>query len=127
MELFPKKFVLELNTKNFGNSTSFLTITYMTLSAKRFKNTEFSRSMSLLYSVSGQNSGGMDLQFPDSDWPKLQKSKYRFRRKLSKLSDGPINGSNWLVICMLRQSETRPDAEIIFLADPTFLYKTGSW
>jgi hypothetical protein len=37
MELFPKKFVLELNTKNFGNSTSFLTITYMTLSAKRFK------------------------------------------------------------------------------------------
>jgi hypothetical protein len=31
------EFVLELNTKNLGNSTSFLTITYMTLSAKRFK------------------------------------------------------------------------------------------
>jgi hypothetical protein len=36
MELFPKEFVLELNTKNLGNSTSFLTITNLTLSAKRF-------------------------------------------------------------------------------------------
>jgi hypothetical protein len=27
--------------------------------------------MSLLYSVSRQNNGGIDLQFPDSDWPKL--------------------------------------------------------
>jgi hypothetical protein len=37
MELFPKKFVPELNIKNLGNSTSFLTITYTTLSAKRFR------------------------------------------------------------------------------------------
>jgi hypothetical protein len=37
MELFPKEFVLELNTKNLGNSTIFLTITHMTLSAKRFR------------------------------------------------------------------------------------------
>jgi hypothetical protein len=37
MQLFPKEFVLELNTKNLGNSTSFLTITHMTLSAKRFR------------------------------------------------------------------------------------------
>jgi hypothetical protein len=37
MELFPKEFVLELNTKNLGNSTSFLTITDMTLSAKWFR------------------------------------------------------------------------------------------
>jgi hypothetical protein len=36
-ELFPKEFVLELNTKNLGNSTSFLTITYTTLSAKLFR------------------------------------------------------------------------------------------
>ncbi len=36
MELFLKDFVLELNTKNLGNSTSFLTITQMTLSAKWF-------------------------------------------------------------------------------------------
>jgi hypothetical protein len=28
---------MELNTKNLGNSTSFLTITHMTLSAKRFR------------------------------------------------------------------------------------------
>jgi hypothetical protein len=37
MELFPKGFVPELNTKTLGNSTSFLTITHMTLSAKRFR------------------------------------------------------------------------------------------
>jgi hypothetical protein len=36
-ELFPKEFVLELNTKNLGNTTSFLTITHMTLSAKRYR------------------------------------------------------------------------------------------
>jgi hypothetical protein len=28
---------MELNTKNLGNSTRFLTITHMTLSAKRFR------------------------------------------------------------------------------------------
>jgi hypothetical protein len=37
MELFPKKFVLVLNAKNFGNSTSILTITHMTLSTKRYR------------------------------------------------------------------------------------------
>jgi hypothetical protein len=37
MEMFPKKLVLELNTKNLGNSTSILTITHTTLSAKRFR------------------------------------------------------------------------------------------
>jgi hypothetical protein len=37
MELFPKEFVPELNTKNLGNSTSFPTITHMTLSAKQFR------------------------------------------------------------------------------------------
>jgi hypothetical protein len=36
MELLPKDFVPELNTKNMGNSTSFPTITQTTLSAKRF-------------------------------------------------------------------------------------------
>jgi hypothetical protein len=36
-ELFPNEFDLKLNTKNLGNSTSFLTITYMTLSAKQFR------------------------------------------------------------------------------------------
>jgi hypothetical protein len=35
-ELLPKDFVPELNTENLGNSTSFLTITHMTLSAKCF-------------------------------------------------------------------------------------------
>jgi hypothetical protein len=37
MELFPKDYVSELNTKNFVNSPRFLTITHMTLSAKRFR------------------------------------------------------------------------------------------
>jgi hypothetical protein len=34
-ELLPKDFVPELNTKNLGNSTRFLTITHMTMSARR--------------------------------------------------------------------------------------------
>jgi hypothetical protein len=37
MELFPKELVPELSTKNLGNSTSFLTITHTTLSAKWFR------------------------------------------------------------------------------------------
>jgi hypothetical protein len=37
MELFLKEFVPELNTKNLGNSTSFLTTMQMTLSAKWFR------------------------------------------------------------------------------------------
>jgi hypothetical protein len=37
MELFLKEFVLELNTKNLGNSTSLLTTMQMTPSAKRFR------------------------------------------------------------------------------------------
>jgi hypothetical protein len=37
IKLFPKEFFPELNTKDLGNSTSFLTITHMTLSAKRFR------------------------------------------------------------------------------------------
>jgi hypothetical protein len=53
--------------------------------------------------------------------------EYHFRRQLSQLSDGALNGSNWLAICELRQSETRPDTEITFLADHNFLYKIGSW
>jgi hypothetical protein len=36
MELLPKDFVLELNTKNLSNSTRFLTLTHMTMSARRF-------------------------------------------------------------------------------------------
>jgi hypothetical protein len=36
MELLLKDFVPELNTKNLGNSTRFLTITHMTMFARRF-------------------------------------------------------------------------------------------
>jgi hypothetical protein len=37
MELFPKEFVPELNTKNLGNSASFLTTKQTTPSAKWFR------------------------------------------------------------------------------------------
>jgi hypothetical protein len=37
IELFPMDSVLELNTKNVGNSSRFLTITHMTMSAKWFR------------------------------------------------------------------------------------------
>jgi hypothetical protein len=53
--------------------------------------------------------------------------KYRFGRQLSQLSDVLIKGSQRLAICELRQSETRPIAKTIFLADHTYLYKIGFW
>jgi hypothetical protein len=37
MELSPKDFLMELNTKNLGNSPIFLTITHTTMSAKWFR------------------------------------------------------------------------------------------
>jgi hypothetical protein len=37
MELFIKDSFLELNTKNYGNSISVLTIAYVTPFAKRFR------------------------------------------------------------------------------------------
>jgi hypothetical protein len=54
-------------------------------------------------------------------------SEYCFGRQLSQLSNGPINGSKRLATCELPQSETRPVAKIIFLADHTYLYKIGFW
>jgi hypothetical protein len=53
--------------------------------------------------------------------------EYHFGRKLSQLSDGPLDGTKRLAVCELRQSETRPVAASIFLADHTFLYKIGFW
>jgi hypothetical protein len=53
--------------------------------------------------------------------------KYHFGRQLSQLPAGTLNGSNRLAIYELRKWETRLDAETTFLADHTFLYKTGSW
>jgi hypothetical protein len=37
MELFPRDYVLELNTNKLGNSPSFLIITHKTLFTKRFR------------------------------------------------------------------------------------------
>jgi hypothetical protein len=39
--------------------------------------------------------------------------EYRFGKQLSPLSDGPINGSQQLVIYELWQSEFRPVVEIL--------------
>jgi hypothetical protein len=39
MELFPKEFVLDLNTKNLDNSGRFLAVTHMPLSTKQFRKT----------------------------------------------------------------------------------------
>jgi hypothetical protein len=69
----------------------------------------------------------MDPQIPVSEWPKFQSPEYRFRRKLSQLSDGPLGSTKWLAVCELRQLETRPVAASIFLTDHTFLYKIGFW
>jgi hypothetical protein len=74
MDLFPREFVLELNTKNLGNSPNFLTITHKTLSAKQFRSYGISMIDVATEFCSGQNSGGTDLQFSVLDWPKLQKS-----------------------------------------------------
>jgi hypothetical protein len=57
-----------------GNSANFQTITHMTLSAKQFRKYGILMIDVLLYSVSGQNNGETDPQFPDSDWSKLWKS-----------------------------------------------------
>jgi hypothetical protein len=128
MELLPKDFVLELNTKNLGNSTSFLTITHTTLSAKRFISYGI-----LTIDVAAEFCSCTD-QRPK--WifnircrigRNSKSPEYHFERQLSQLSNGLTNSSNRLAICELRQSETQPVAKIIFLADHTYLYKTGFW
>jgi hypothetical protein len=43
MKLFPTDSVLDLNTKNLGNSPSFLTITHTTPSAKWFRSYDISK------------------------------------------------------------------------------------
>jgi hypothetical protein len=49
--------VLELTTKNLGNSPSFLSITHKTLSAKRFGSYRTSKINFAAEFCSGQNSG----------------------------------------------------------------------
>jgi hypothetical protein len=78
MDLFHRKFVLELNTKNLGNSLSFLTIIHMTLSARWFRSYRISTIYIAAEFYSGQNSSGTDLQFSILDWPKLWTSRIPF-------------------------------------------------
>jgi hypothetical protein len=75
---FPREFVLELNTKNLGNSPSFVTITHTILSTRRFRCYGISTIDVTAEFCSGLNSGGTDLQFSISDWLKLQMSRILF-------------------------------------------------
>jgi hypothetical protein len=126
--LFPKDSILELNTKKLGSSPSFLTITHMILSARRFRSygiltiniaAEFCIWTEQQHNGSSISSLGLAKNF--------RSTEFHFRRQLSQLSDGMLNGSKRLAICELRQSETRPVPDLVFLADHTFLYKTGVW
>jgi hypothetical protein len=79
MDLFPREFVLELNTKNLGNSPSFPTITHMTLSAKCFRSYGISTISVTAEFCSGQNSGRKDLQFSVLEWWNLRMSRIPFQ------------------------------------------------
>jgi hypothetical protein len=61
MDLFPREFILELNTKHLGNTPRFLTITHTTLSAKRFRSYGILTIDISAEFCSGQNSGGTDI------------------------------------------------------------------
>jgi hypothetical protein len=93
MELFPKEFVPELNTKTLGNSTSFLIrkcgiliIDIAVVFCFFFDRTAVERIFNFPTRI-GQNSGSPE---------------YHFK---SQLSDGLINSSKRLGICELRQSK----------------------
>jgi hypothetical protein len=97
MELFRKEFVLELNTKNLGNSTIFLTITHTTLFAKRFRKyrilTTDVSAVFCFWTEQRQNGSSISRLGQNSGSP-----EYRFVRQLSQLFDGLINGSQRIVI-----------------------------
>jgi hypothetical protein len=57
----------------------------------------------------------------------LECSEYRFSRKPSQLSYGPLNGSNRLAIYMLRQSELNRLLDQHFWVDCTFLKQLDYW
>jgi hypothetical protein len=108
MELFPRDTVLELNTKKLGNSPRFLTITRMTLSAKRFRSYGI-----LMIDVAAEFYFWIEQQQNGSSVSSLGLAKTTEVPKTvlvdnSHLSDGLLNGSKWVVIFKLRQSETRP-------------------
>jgi hypothetical protein len=94
MKLFPKEFVLKLNTKNLGNSTSFLTITHMTLSAKQFR---IYRILTIdvaavfYFWIEQRRNRSSISRLGLAETPKVPNAVPE--RQLSQLSDGLINGS----------------------------------
>jgi hypothetical protein len=101
MELFLKDFVPELNTKNLGNSSILLTITHMTLSAKRFRSYEI-----FMIDVAAKFCSWTEQRLNGCSISSLRLAKYHFVIQLSQLSDGPSNNSKRLAICELQQSKT---------------------
>jgi hypothetical protein len=95
-----------MNTKNWGNSTSFLTITYMTMSAKWFRK----------YGILMIDVADVFCFWTEQRWNGFSISRLGLAETPevpttisegnSRISDGPLNGSNWLAICELQQSET---------------------
>jgi hypothetical protein len=126
MELFPEEFVPELNTKNLGNSTRFLAITHMTLSAKRFREYK-----NLTIDVAAEFCSRTDQRQSGSSFSGLGLAK------TPEVPNTILNGNSafrwsikWLQLVSdfeLWQSETQPVAETTFLADHTYLYETGFW
>jgi hypothetical protein len=103
MEWFLKDFVPELNTKNMGNSPSFLTITYKTLSSRRFSSygiltidvaAVFYVRTEQRHNRSSISSHGFDRNSRSPEYP--------FGRQLSHISNGPLDGSKRLAVCVLR-------------------------
>jgi hypothetical protein len=115
-----------LNTKNLGNSTSFLLLIQL-YPLNGLENIEFDNRRRCCILFLDRTAAERILNFQTRIGQNSGSPEYHFGRKLSQFSDGPINGSKWLAICELRQSETRPVAKTIFLADHTYLYKTGLW
>jgi hypothetical protein len=66
-DLFPREFVLDLNTKNLDNSPSFITHTHKIMSTKWFRSYGISTIDVASEFCSGQKSSGTDLQFSVSD------------------------------------------------------------
>jgi hypothetical protein len=115
MELFPKDPVLKLNTKKLGNSPSFLTITHMTLSAKRFRSHKILTidiAAEFCFWTEQQQNGNSISSLGLADTPKVS---HIVSVDNSQLSNGPFNGPKRLAICKLRQSETLLIAETTIL------------
>jgi hypothetical protein len=104
MDLFPREFFLELNTKNMGHSSIFLTITHMTLSAEWFRSygiLPIDIAAEFCFWTEQQQNGS---SFSNLGLAETLKVSNTVSDDNSQLSDGLSNGSKRLSICELQQS-----------------------